>query len=101
MKPAPFEYHAPASVDEACALLGTLDRGWYDLLDTLNCERIVTTAGCVATVDLALELATNYARHRVVFGDKPIGVGECGPIKLEIFLYCNELPGVSLSEIKS
>jgi hypothetical protein len=27
------------------------------------------------------------------FADKPIGVGECGPIKSEIFLYCNELAG--------
>jgi hypothetical protein len=27
------------------------------------------------------------------FGDKPIGVGESGPIKLEPFLYCNELRG--------
>jgi hypothetical protein len=35
------------------------------------------------------------------FAGKPIGVGECGPIKLETFLYCNELPEVSLPEIKS
>jgi CO/xanthine dehydrogenase FAD-binding subunit len=30
MKPAPFSYHAPASVDEAVALLGDLgDRAAY------------------------------------------------------------------------
>jgi hypothetical protein len=27
------------------------------------------------------------------FADKPIGGGERGPIKSEIFLSCNELPG--------
>jgi hypothetical protein len=41
---------------------------------------------------------TGGAAH---FADKPIGVGECGPIKSETFPYCNELPRVSLSEIKS
>ena len=41
---------------------------------------------------------TGGAAH---FGDKPIGVGESGPIKLEAFLYYNELPGVFQSEIKS
>jgi len=27
------------------------------------------------------------------FGDKPTGVDGCGPLKLETFLYCNELSG--------
>ena len=25
MKPAPFEYHAPAGVDDVCSLLGSLE----------------------------------------------------------------------------
>jgi carbon-monoxide dehydrogenase medium subunit len=25
VKPAPFEYHAPATIDEACELLGSLE----------------------------------------------------------------------------
>lgn len=54
------------------ALLGERDQGWYQLLSTLNTERIVTAAGCVATGDLALDIATSYARERQVFG-KPIG----------------------------
>lgn len=53
-------------------VVGTLHKGWRQLLDVLNTERIVTTAGLVGTVDLALGLATAYARDRKVFGDKPI-----------------------------
>src|SRR5258708_26988942 len=41
LKPPPFEYHAPASVDEACALLGTLEdakvlAGGQSLVPLLN-----------------------------------------------------------------
>ena len=41
MKPAPFEYHAPSSVEEACALLGSLDdakvlAGGQSLIPLLN-----------------------------------------------------------------
>ena len=41
VKPPPFEYHAPASVDEACALLGTLEdakvlAGGQSLVPLLN-----------------------------------------------------------------
>ncbi len=41
MKPPPFEYHAPASVDEACALLSTLEdakvlAGGQSLVPLLN-----------------------------------------------------------------
>lgn len=41
MKPAPFEYHAPASVDEACALLSSLEdakvlAGGQSLIPLLN-----------------------------------------------------------------
>lgn len=53
-------------------VIGTVNGGWRQLLDVLNTERIVTTAGLVGTVDLALKLATDYARERKVFGDTPI-----------------------------
>ena len=47
---------------------------------------------------MSMPSCTGGAAH---FGDKPMGVGECGPIKLETFLYCNELPGLSLLDIKA
>ena len=53
-------------------LVGELDMGWRHLLDTLNTERLVTAAGCLATADLALRIASDYAKERVVFG-RPIG----------------------------
>jgi acyl-CoA dehydrogenase len=54
-------------------LVGTLDNGWYELLDVLNTERIVTTAGLVGAAELAINLATDYAKQRRVFGDRSIG----------------------------
>jgi acyl-CoA dehydrogenase len=53
-------------------LIGTLDGGWYELLDVLNTERIVTTAGLVGAADLAIRLAVDYAKERRVFAGKPI-----------------------------
>jgi acyl-CoA dehydrogenase len=53
-------------------LLGTQHSGWRALLDVLNTERIVTTAGLVGTGELAIKLAVRYANERKVFGDKPI-----------------------------
>ena len=53
-------------------LVGTLDGGWKELLDVLNTERIVTTAGLVGTGELALRLAVEYANQRKVFGNTPI-----------------------------
>ena len=53
-------------------LVGTLDGGWKELLDVLNTERIVTTAGLVGTGELALRLAVEYANQRKVFGGTPI-----------------------------
>lgn len=53
-------------------VVGTLHGGWRQLLDVLNTERIVTTAGLVGTIELALKLATDYAQERKVFGDRPI-----------------------------
>ncbi|HEY4191928.1 MAG TPA: acyl-CoA dehydrogenase family protein [Mesorhizobium sp.] len=53
-------------------VIGTLHKGWPELLDILNAERIATTAGLVGTVDLAIGLATGYARERKLFAGKPI-----------------------------
>jgi acyl-CoA dehydrogenase len=57
---------------EADELVGTLDGGWRELLDVLNTERIVTTAGLIGTVELANRLAVEYANNRKVFGQTPI-----------------------------
>ena len=54
-------------------LLGTLHGGWAELLDVLNTERIVTVAGLVGTVDLAIRIAVPYAESRRIFAGRPIG----------------------------
>lgn len=53
-------------------LVGTLHRGWHELLDVLNTERIVTTAALAGTGELAIKLAVKYGNERKVFGDKPV-----------------------------
>jgi acyl-CoA dehydrogenase len=53
-------------------VVGTLHGGWHELLDVLNSERIVTTAGLVGTGELAIRLAVEYARERCVFGKTSI-----------------------------
>lgn len=53
-------------------LIGTEHGGWTELLDVLNTERMVTTAGLVGTGRLATRLAVDYANERIVFGDRPI-----------------------------
>lgn len=53
-------------------LVGTLDKGWYELLDVLNTERIVTTAGLVGAANLAIRLGVEFAKDRRVFNGKPI-----------------------------
>lgn len=58
---------------EGHELVGTLDGGFRQLLDVLNTERIVTTAGLVATAELAIRLATAYAKDRRIFNGTPIG----------------------------
>jgi hypothetical protein len=49
-------------------LLDTLDRGWCQLHDTINVERIVNAAGAVGTGELVLDKASGYASEREVFG---------------------------------
>ena len=53
-------------------LVGTLHGGWRELLDVLNTERIVTTAGLVGTGELAIRLAVEYANQRKIFGNTPV-----------------------------
>jgi len=53
-------------------LVGTLHGGWYELLEVLNTERIVTTAALVGAGHLAIRLAVDYAGQRKVFGETPI-----------------------------
>jgi acyl-CoA dehydrogenase len=57
---------------EPAELIGTLHGGWRELLDVLNTERIVTTAGLVGAGELSVKLAVNYANDRKVFGDRAI-----------------------------
>jgi len=54
-------------------LLGTEHGGWSQLLDVLNTERIVTTAGLVGTGRLAIRLGVEFANERKIFGGRPIG----------------------------
>ncbi|MBT5414212.1 MAG: acyl-CoA/acyl-ACP dehydrogenase [Rhodospirillaceae bacterium] len=54
-------------------VIGTVDKGWTELLEVLNTERIVTTAACVGAGRLALRLAVDYAAERKVFRGVPIG----------------------------
>jgi acyl-CoA dehydrogenase len=58
---------------EGHELMGNLDGGFRQLLDVLNTERIVTTAGLVATAELAIRLAVDYAKDRKIFKGQPIG----------------------------
>jgi len=56
-------------------LVGEEGKGWAYILDTLNSERVVTAAGCIAAADIALKLACDYAGKRAVF-DRPIGANQ-------------------------
>lgn len=56
----------------ATALLGERDRGFYQLLSTLNNERILVAARCLGIAQAAFEEAAAYAKERHAFG-KPIG----------------------------
>ena len=58
---------------ESNEIIGEEHRGFAPLLDVLNTERIVTSAGLIGTAQLAIDLAVNYASARKVFGGKPTG----------------------------
>lgn len=53
-------------------VVGEVDKGFYYLIDGLNPERIVVGLEGVGLGRAALELASQYAKDRVVF-DRPIG----------------------------
>jgi acyl-CoA dehydrogenase len=53
-------------------LIGNEGQGFRYLLDGFNAERILIAAECVGDGRWFLERATEYAKHRVVFG-RPIG----------------------------
>lgn len=54
------------------AILGEEDKGWKQLLDTLNPERMSFSAGLAAAGELATSLAVDYSKDRDIF-DVPIG----------------------------
>jgi acyl-CoA dehydrogenase len=56
----------------AADVVGEVGRGFYCLLDGLNPERIVIAAEAAGIGRRALEVATRYAKGRVVF-ERPIG----------------------------
>jgi acyl-CoA dehydrogenase len=53
-------------------LLGEKDKGWYQILDTLNPERMSFSAGAGGIGLLAIKKAVQHAKQRNVFGE-PIG----------------------------
>jgi acyl-CoA dehydrogenase len=79
-------------------LVGQLDQGWRHLLDTLNSERLVTAAGCIAAADLAIRLACDYARERSVFG-RPIGANQA--IQFPLAKLRMELEGARLATYRA
>ncbi len=54
------------------ALLGEEGKGFYQMLDGLNEERLVIAAECLGLGEAAIQAGVEYANERVVF-DKPIG----------------------------
>ncbi|MFC7157063.1 acyl-CoA dehydrogenase family protein [Halomarina halobia] len=56
----------------ASALIGEEGRGFYQVLDGLNEERLVIAAECLGLGRLAIERGVAYANEREVFG-RPIG----------------------------
>jgi len=53
-------------------LMGEEGRGFYNMLGTLNPERILVAAGAIGTGRIAIRHAVDYAKERQVFG-QPIG----------------------------
>lgn len=56
-------------------VIGEVDAGFGVLWDVLNPERILAAAGGVGAAEAALQVASDYARERHVFG-RPIGANQ-------------------------
>jgi acyl-CoA dehydrogenase len=56
-------------------VIGEVDAGFAVLWDVLNPERILAAAGGVGGAEAALQVASDYARERKVFG-RPIGANQ-------------------------
>jgi len=56
-------------------VVGQVDAGFLVLWDVLNPERILAAAGGVGSSEAALQVASDYAREREVFG-RPIGANQ-------------------------
>jgi len=80
-------------------LIGTEHEGWRQLLDVLNTERIVTTAGLLGTGRLAIKLAVEYAQTRKVFGDRPIGAYQA--LQFPLAQYWAELESARVLNFKA
>ena len=50
------------------SVIGEKDRAWYNVVESFNLDRIMTSASLVGTGRLALNQAVEYANKRVVFG---------------------------------
>ncbi|SMO48428.1 acyl-CoA dehydrogenase [Thalassovita litoralis] len=80
-------------------LIGDVDKGWHQLLDVLNTERIVTTAGLVGAGRLAIRLGVDYAKERRVFGTTPIGAYQS--IQFPLAQHWAELEAAKLLNLKA
>lgn len=54
------------------AVLGSVNDGWPAILNLLNPERMIVSAGCIGAGNHVLDIASEYAAEREVF-DRPIG----------------------------
>ncbi len=57
------------------ALVGVEGKGFKQILDGMNAERILIASECLGDGRFLLERSVNYAKERVVFG-KPIGANQ-------------------------
>ena len=57
---------------EEGAILGEKDKGWYQVLDVLNPERLGLAVAAIGIARLAINKAVEYSKQRKVFAD-PIG----------------------------
>ena len=53
-------------------IVGELDNAWYNAVESFNLDRVATAASLVGTGKLALNLAADRAKKRVIFG-KAVG----------------------------